>query len=322
MSGVRIGLWGASSSGKSSFLAALGLSTMTRETMKGDWKVFGADDTSTNFLIASTNSLENRKQFPPPTQSATTYDFSLKGSVQRVQQQNPTMLDRFKGKPAQSVVDEEMAFSLTFVDVPGESFDVKDLEDADDPKRLDEVLEEFDHCQALLFLYDPEENSTNFDVFYPLVFALSSKLDRENRLVNGKLPHFLAMCVTKFDHPDVYLKARDNNIEMVQDPQPPHFPVPKDPEAFFQLMSRGDSKLKDGMNRYFHSDRIRYFATSAVGFRKVDGIFDPDDFLNTRPGIDGSVATIIGDPHPINILEPLVELGKLARRTAAPGGKL
>lgn len=300
---VRLGLWGASGSGKTTFMAALGIATAKRNSEQEPWTIFGSrgDTASSNWLIESTDMLWRRKQFPPPTLVGVIREFELQGRVQVVEEGNGISLGRFHWGASDTLIEEDMSFGLSFVDVPGEIFEPNSNLSEDD------ILDDFEGCQGLVFLYDPEAGKDNYNAFYPLVWALGSRLSGSGRMIRGKLPQHLAVCVSKFDQPDVFVPAR-KQIEMTYGAEPPHFPTPANPKEFFDLVTRDDRDLPKFMNQYFHADRINYYATSAVGFRTVNDVFNEGNFLNTRAGVNGGPAEIIGDPYPINVLEPLIDL--------------
>jgi len=59
-----IGMWGATQCGKTTFLASLYIAiTRTSNRMN----IFGADDTSTDFLVESNSRLTNEHMFPDGT---------------------------------------------------------------------------------------------------------------------------------------------------------------------------------------------------------------------------------------------------------------
>ena len=68
------------------------------------------------------------------------------------------------------------------------------------------------------------------------------------------------------------------------------------------------------LEQYFRPDRIKYFVTSAIGFfvdpRK--GAYDPDDIQNLLPGPENAPKRlrIRGTVHPINVMEPVLWLGR------------
>jgi hypothetical protein len=69
------------------------------------------------------------------------------------------------------------------------------------------------------------------------------------------------------------------------------------------------------LRQTFHEDRIRFFVTSSIGFyvNSPGGVFDPDDYQNHIPGNTakpGNPDLIRGGVYPINVIEPMLWLGR------------
>ena len=74
----RVGLWGATASGKSTFLSALFIAA-TRSPE--DLRVKGVNDESTDFLIRNTHTLNAQRRFPPPTSAQQPLSWTLQMPV-------------------------------------------------------------------------------------------------------------------------------------------------------------------------------------------------------------------------------------------------
>lgn len=132
----------------------------------------------------------------------------------------------------------------------------------------------------------------------------------------AKLPHYVAVCVTKFDDPMVYRFARLNGYRNYDENDPYLFPRVHDDDAegFFKQLCdtspMGDADLIcNALTRYFQPERIRYFITSAIGFYRQGGRFRDDDYQNAVEQ-GGGTYKIRGQIHPINVLEPILWLGQ------------
>jgi len=308
-SNFRIGLWGATQSGKTTFLAALGLATLRA----GGWQVFGASDNgklnadSQIFLETNTAALI-RGQFPTATAANLPYHWTLRGDL--------------GGPPIRKIRRKlegdlnKVAFDLEVIDVPGRLFAGGDspedspLNDADWP----EVLAHFAACDGLVYLHDPL-NEENFHYVHGLLGRLAGALEPQGRLIDHRrLPHYLAVCVTKFDDPEVFERAWEvtgGKIELSR--TPPHSPLPKDPKAYFELIA--DRMVVNALRDFFDHRRVGYFATSAIGFQATDGMIDLGgikDYTNVRH-IDGRPEILSKEIHPLNVLEPLIWLERQSR---------
>ena len=107
----------------------------------------------------------------------------------------------------------------------------------------------------------------------------------------GKLPHHVAVCVTKFDEQRVFDAAA--RMRMVEyDDAPPGFPrVPEvDAREFFARLcavSRTNTahRVLPLLEQTFDTSRIRFFVTSAIGFYvdRYSGVFNPRDYQQHIP---------------------------------------
>jgi len=129
--------------------------------------------------------------------------------------------------------------------------------------------------------------------------------------------------VTKFDEPRVLETARRLNV-LRRDPHDPHdIPWVHELDARKLLVSlasvsgSGDGEmLVNALDQYFHADRVRFFATSAVGFyvdpqsKKFD-IDNPQNLVKGAAGMaQAGESRIRGPVRPINIVEPVLWLSE------------
>ncbi|MGH8907675.1 MAG: hypothetical protein ACRD0K_14425, partial [Egibacteraceae bacterium] len=97
---------------------------------------------------------------------------------------------------------------------------------------------------------------------------------------------------------------------ITQDTSPSRHPLPTDTRQYFEHVA--DSHVQEAIKSHFHPGKIEYFATSAVGFRHgPDGTVDSYDCANVAVDNEGRVR-ITGDVWPLNVLEPLIWLGRHA----------
>jgi hypothetical protein len=124
----------------------------------------------------------------------------------------------------------------------------------------------------------------------------------------------------KFDEHQILETAASLRL-LSFDPGDPHEGprvADEDAEDFFyrlcQVSSSGNCDLIPAtISHYFYQDRVKYFATSAIG-RYVDertGKYNPDDYQNYISNPDGSKLSRIGGAvYPINVVEPLLWIGQ------------
>jgi len=178
--------------------------------------------------------------------------------------------------------------------------------------------------RGIVFLYDPTREHAVGDAFIHLDGPLNHLLSwayHHGGLLGGKLPHHIAICVTKFDEEKVLRSAHQLGMleeSMSEDGRDQPRVSDMDAREFFARLcdvsrnENADLMLKS-LNRYFWESRIRYFVTSSIGFYIRGHRFDYDDFVNVRTqrGPGGSeVQFIRGQARPINVLEPLLWLGE------------
>lgn len=313
-----IGLWGAPSSGKTTFLAALSVAV---NRASRDLNIFGVDDDSTEFMVDSNRMLTNKHRFPEGTQSVSSYSWTMNMTTM-VQ---PDKSSRFARSGAPVAVPTQ--FNLDLRDAPGRSFgsdpggalgSVLDLGDGtpEAPADPEEMMDYLTGTRGLLLLIDPIRERRHGDAHEYLQGTLLRSAHRRMALMppGSKLPHHVAVCITKFDDPEVYRFARLNGYRTYDDDDPYMFPQVRsdDAESFLREICNSDISdadlICDSLQKFFHPERIRYFVTSAVGFYLKGERFRESDSQNVVQQ-DGQVR-IRGQIHPINVLEPILWLGQ------------
>ncbi len=327
-----IGLWGAPQSGKTTFLAALFIA-VNRSHL--DLRIYGVDDESTEFLVESTDTLAKEHKFPAGTEQVK----PLSWTMSMMTKMQVTERGRF-GRQNSSTVTVPAEFSIDLRDAPGRVFgsraavsrpaggsrlDIDGDEPADPPTRLpvpvlsdDDMMDYLAGCDGVLLLIDPVREQEFGDAHKYFQGTLLRIAQRRLAAMppGSRLPHHVAVCISKFDHPDVYQFARRSGYRTYAENDPFFFPRvdERDAERFFLELCRrsehSDAELvTNALAQYFHRDRIRYFVTSAVGFYLGQASrFRQDDPHNVMKQGDGTYK-IRGQIHPINVLEPMLWLG-------------
>jgi hypothetical protein len=127
------------------------------------------------------------------------------------------------------------------------------------------------------------------------------------------------VCVTKFD--DIRVLESAEQLQVISHDLEDRAGFPRvhgdDAQLLFKglcdVSATGNAELVlNTLEQYFHTDRIRYFVTSAIGFH-VDPrtqTFDRHDFQNVIPDSeDAQKMRIRGAVTPINVMDPLLWLG-------------
>ncbi len=293
-------MWGAPGTGKTTFLGVLDIALNRRDY---GLTMTGANDASMDVLIEMTESISEHREFPPATDSIDTFKWDL-FTVQ---------------SPHSSTPPSKITLKLT--DPSGELMKSMRRSDPNRKKLIDEIVD----SAGILFMFDPirefergDAFSTTNGLLKQLMGAYSSS-DPAN--FKGRLPHYVAVCITKFDEPRILETARALNI-LRRDPRDPHgLPWVHNNDArklldsLAQVSGSGDGEMTvNALTTHFYPDRVQYFVTSAVGFyvnpktKKFD-IDDPQNLVKDKAGLDNS-ARIRGPVRPINIVEPVLWLSE------------
>lgn len=298
-----IAMWGAPSSGKTTFLAALSLAL---NRVGGDWNVTGADEASEEMLIRLTVELTRGQAFPEATRAIEQYAWVLNGRITEVTGRRFRKQRRIR----------PVMMGLDLVDASGE---------ITGPERITytvrrDLIEHLAQSRGIVYMFDPireHDEGDAFDHTFGMIVQLARRL-ADNPNFDGRLPHYVAVCVTKFDEVRVFETAHKLDLLTVDLDDPYGFPRVHDDDAreFFrtlcQVSESGNAEMVlNALEQYFQPDRIKYFVTSAIGFY-VDHrsrVYDPDDPQNLLPDdkAPGKVR-IRGPVHPINVVEPLLWL--------------
>ncbi|MEV6956454.1 hypothetical protein [Streptomyces sp. NPDC051183] len=303
---VRIGLWGAPRSGKTSFLGALPIAAMQSHRQgQGSWRISGMTREANGFLNDSVTRLSTRRVFPQAS-------VGLRGMSWSVQGEEPTGRKWNRTRTT--------SFVLDINDAAGEVFE------ANNPLH-EEITDQLSRAHGLIYLFDPlgdaEAETESFSFFFATLNELNSRVRDRGGHQGNRLPHHVSVCVAKFDHPAIFEPAVKAGW-VTQDSVGSRLPrVPGHQSArFFQWMCeefRGSNArlVRDGLGAFFHPDRISYYATSAIGFRlNPQHIFDYNNYANVEM-VEGR-PRICTSPEPINVLEPVIDL---ERRIHAKQGR-
>ncbi|GLY50784.1 hypothetical protein [Lentzea sp. NBRC 102530] len=329
---LRLGLWGPPGSGKTTYLAALKLATMRRAEGVGNWIMSGLDDESTRFLQESTDQLTHQRTFPRATSTDKSMLFRFTG------EREVTRRNRFGRKVVEM---EPISFELDVLDVPGGRYDSDRLSQGGEQQKQDlgfgddevveterlhapamspveqenQLLDHLQMCHGIVYLFDPERDSVEHDAFryfHPVLDKLTERVMSQVHFNRARLPHHVAVCVTKFDQPNIYRQAQLKGYTLM-DGEPPYLPrVPNESAGEFFAMLCADPQsntdlVEKGLRQYFST--LNYFITSSIGFYVAGNRFRAQDSLNVErvnAGPDGF--RIKGRVYPINVLEPLLWL--------------
>ncbi len=298
-----ITMCGPPSSGKTTFIAALDTALIRQEA---GWRLYGADQPSAYALVELTTMLTSEGRFPQATIGIDHYRWTLVGRYAR------RVTRRWPWQPRP--VECTAKITLDLVDIDGELAAPGAI---GRPERT-QLVKLLASSTGIVICYDPIrefDTGTSFDYMFGLLSELSHEL---KDLPGPRLPHHVAVCVTKFD--DLRLVRTAQALRLLErDPDTaegsPRVPD-DDAREFIGALARvsrsGNSDLLVKLlDQTFYPERVKYFVTSAVGFY-VDpgrGVFDPDDPQNVLPGsAPFEPERIRGPIHPVNVVEPMLWL--------------
>ena len=306
--GHGITMLGTPGSGKTTLLAALGPALAQREEGV-QWRLVPTDDGSAQTLITMITDITAKQTFPVATVGTdVSHNWQFWGEDLRSRW-------LWFRKPKNIRVDMHVA------DPSGEVF----MQQPEDVERLIDTLV---HSGGIVFMFDPIREFKHGDAFeYVLnvVTRLARRIIGHDPSQAGRLPHYVSVCVSKFDDKAIFEAAGELKTVTYSPADPYRFPRVADADAreFFAALCKvsksGTARMAmDTIEQFFQPERIRYFVTSAIGFYvdRHTGIFSPDDYVNTMPG---STTRIRGPIHPINVAEPFIWLGgRLAAESPEP----
>nr|WP_314248748.1 ATP-binding protein [Streptomyces sp. DSM 40907] len=311
-------LWGSPGSGKSTLLASLARAAQNPEF--GRWNLFPHDLQSRDYLASLTHSFFRERVFP----AATTTDqravrCTLAGDV------TGTRFAHRRGWWRQRRGDRRnvLEFQIALRDVPGEAFDAHTFTA---PQRSNELVRDLAHAQGMIFLFDPlramrtsDGTSTernNADHFTEVLSAVAAEVHQAGLRDGSRLPHRLALCLTKFDAPEVLHLAGENGFLQMN----PRSGIPevKDAQAFFEYFARscpedGLSEILNLVKNLFRPDQVGYFVLSSVGLSvPPDGPFRFENSSKLYRLSDGQ-ERFSEPPRPTGVMEPLLFLQGIDR---------
>jgi Double-GTPase 2 len=306
--GHRITVWGAPSTGKTTFLAAINVAL---ERQHERWRVIGADEASADALTMFERALITERVFPEATQRPELYRWRLRGKAERLlpfEIRGYTLWHRRREVPAQ--------IPLEVVDAPGGS-----ASSAAGQGRSQALIENIEQSKGIAFFFDPvREKETNdaFEHTHSVVNKVAQRMqERGTLLPDGRLPHHVAVCVTKFDELNMARTAELFGMLERDERGVPRVPDTDARDFVYRLCRQFDnldtSLIFDKLERAFDPERMKYYVTSAIGFyvNPATGRCDPDDFQNHIPAANGQPPRIRGDVIPVNVAEPVLWLAQV-----------
>jgi hypothetical protein len=303
-----IAMLGATGSGKSTFLGALQIAFLrsAQQDPEQNWRLWSRDKASREALVEMDVALNSKGEFPFATQRIDNFDWILDGRVERTERAG-----RLGGTKK---VSERVEVTLKLTDPSGELY----RPDQMGQQARQELVEHVSRSRGILYMFDPIREYARGDAYENtanMLMEVNAELADDPEF-DGRLPHHVAVCVTKLDEPRVFRTAQSLRL-LAPDPHHPlGFPMVHGTDARTLLQSLckvgrsgAGEVLPQLLEQFFHQERISYFATSAVGFmvNKNTRRFDGQDTENVYRIASGETL-VRGPVNPINVSEPVVWL--------------
>lgn len=287
-----IAVLGAASSGKTTFLAAAGLAAAGASPELGRWNVVAESERAELFLVEQTNTLAVARRFPEGTTGPSYFSYVFRAELTRGRR------------------PERIDFALDFCDASGRNYQWETY--GDDPV----IHQHLGRAGHLVILVDPTGDRPQAEFLAPHLERLLREFHEHRRLVRGRLPHRVAFCITKFDEPSVFQNARRGNWVGQNAQGDPCVPA-ADAEGYIGWLADDSgyvARARALTKAFFLPDHVRWYAVSAIGFHRAPGgALNLDDCSNRAHDEHGR-PVLRGLARPVNVLEPLIDLGR------APGG--
>lgn len=282
--GFKIGIFGVPGSGKSTFFSALRLSTLIeREPLDGKWiiTVRGSPRTLYKHIRKIISG-----GFSEKTNEPSRYFLHLNGH------QSKGVFFKTKKKIDVDIYIEDHPGAVTYDDKPNPEF-----------------WEYLASCDGLIFLYDSTKEKiqpkTNF---FCLANVYDEIVSRTQKF--GALSTYLAVCVPKFDHEDVFeiLKKRGLLEKTTDDPR--GTPKINDERVAYDFLI--DPYTRGYIQNHFNENQIKPFFISSIGFYAPD-VMEPIawegesfEYKNVEVGDNGEINRTKDKTVPVNVFLPLI----------------
>lgn len=231
-SAFRIGIWGTTGAGKTTYLAMLYDALLLRP----GWTV-AADGKARGFVTNQLRTIRTRGRFPAPTEVTAETDI-FRYILQ--EEQSPQADGEFN------------QVTLDFVDAPGEFYENPHQADRRVTGEMD-ILDYLSSCHGIIFLLDPDrvdiEAGDIDDDYRTMLLDLMLEFQERN-IKSGisddlRLEQYMAFCITKAD-------------------KEPYWSQRKSPQNMAEEVM-GDTMFRMLGANFLKPNRYSFFATSAIG---------------------------------------------------------
>lgn len=322
---LRIGLWGSTQSGRTTFLTVLGtvFKEWTGPENGEQWRVVAASRKTSLLLEKWGAPLLNEQRFPPasaPLPGGEPMSF-------RLERRRP----RGRGLVGWLRPERVADITVALQDRAGQEWV--------GAKRSVNAVRYLANSDALVYFFDPTHDTDlddadepprewrSADFFNVVETDLGMLAAREGRVHKGFLPQHIAVCVPKLDEQPVF----DRALELMDSDPGTKLPwvSPVKARLLFEMLANEQRSVEADylparLRRTFDPKRTSYHALSSVGFWvPEDGELNWKDVCNvvrvpSSPGAEPE-RRLRGPIRPVHILDPLISLvGRAGKRRGRP----
>ncbi|MBD2207417.1 hypothetical protein H6G33_34160 [Calothrix sp. FACHB-1219] len=254
-SDIRIGIWGSSGAGKTTYL------TILYDVLKESdgWIVRPGNEEADEFITRNSEAIENC-EFPARTEPDE--NEKLKIYSYKLTREN----SKYQG-----------SITLKFIDAPGEFYErLRDknkkylVDDPDNPKA--DVIDYLMGCDGIIFLLDPDPDEQNqgkakYSTMLRNLFIDFNARNREkNNQEKKRLENYIAICVTKVDHDKIWEKAKNQGADTyVEELIRPMMTLNKLKNDIWLETDKNQRNIRSEHNR------CQFFYTSVLGRYEENG---------------------------------------------------
>jgi hypothetical protein len=202
---IRIGIWGTSGSGKTTYLAMLYYALL----LSKDWQVT-ADSKARQFVTESIKVIKEGK-FPATTEITPnieifTYTLARQKSSTEI---GPKVVLNFIDAPGEFYEEIHSAnASVTRPSIRGAN---SETQVGPNQGNKTGIIDYLISCDGIIFLLDPLRSNEEGDLYWRLLFDLFMEFQERSQqesMSNARLQQYMAFCVTKVDKEEIWSQGK------------------------------------------------------------------------------------------------------------------
>ncbi|WP_354635716.1 hypothetical protein [Planktothricoides raciborskii] len=232
---IRIGIWGTSRSGKTTYLAMLYSALEDSD----EWRVQAGDDHADDFIDTHISEIDAGK-FPPATQP--TANLNIFTYI---------LIPKFSQGTGSKIV-------LNFIDAPGEFYEdirgngaqtVKIHEAQNNQDTSGDIVDYLRSCDGIIFLIDPIRSKKQGESYKTLLLRLFREFQKRSRKNDNDmvttLEQYIAFCVTKVDKEEIWSQGK-KSADLAKDVM-------------------GNQFFTKKLKNFFSEGRYEFFSVASIG---------------------------------------------------------